>query len=64
MLGLFGDIIMPLSPKDPAQVITDTAKNPKTSIDKPSLNPFMRAPPGKNGASWICVIPLLWKKPM
>jgi hypothetical protein len=47
MLGLAGDITMPLSAKDPAHVARDTAKDPKNSMAKPNLIFSMRAPSGE-----------------
>ena len=50
MIGLAGVTTMPLSPKDPAQVIRDTAKDPRNNIAKTNLIFFMRIPPRKEAA--------------
>jgi hypothetical protein len=50
MLGLAGVTTMPLSAKDPAHVVRDTAKDPRKIIAKTNLIFFMRIPPGKERA--------------
>jgi hypothetical protein len=50
MLGFAGVTTTPLSAKDPAHVIRNTAKDPKNNIDKTNLIFFMRTPPGKEAA--------------
>jgi hypothetical protein len=50
MLGLAGVTTTPLSAKDPAHVVRDTAKDPRKNIAKTNLIFFMSIPPGKETA--------------
>jgi hypothetical protein len=45
MLGLTGVKITPLRATDPAQVVKDTAKNPRNNMAKANLKFFMKTSP-------------------
>jgi hypothetical protein len=50
MLGLAGVTTMPLSAKDPAQVVRETAKDPRKNMAKTNLIFSMTIPLGKERA--------------